>query len=239
MHTEPPSKHIVTMAIPILPSFSKLASTVDSRGWNWHWYHVVYLFLAWQTAQILWKFWWKAPSNVIIAAYPTPLGRFLTALHMVFDSGTLLEKAYESAGGKPFAIPMLDRWIIFVSNTETLKQLDREPEHVLSLQQALHESEVSRVVVGVLKNKLRSNIPLMSDTLRERVRKSMALEMSPPANEACEKNEWRQVRLMPVLLRIFTSVNLLPLVGEEQGVYGISPCLLSYSEADGGQSQPP
>ena len=43
------------------------------------------------------------------------------------------------AGGKPFAIPMLDRWIIFVSNTETLKQLDREPEHVLSLQQALHE----------------------------------------------------------------------------------------------------
>ncbi|EFE41066.1 hypothetical protein TRV_04195 [Trichophyton verrucosum HKI 0517] len=120
------------------------------------------------------------------------------------------------AGGKPFAIPMLDRWIIFVSNTETLKQLDREPEHVLSLQQALHESEVSRVVVGVLKNKLRSNIPLMSDTLRERVRKSMALEMSPPANEACEKNEWRQVRLMPVLLRIFTSVNLLPLVGEEQ-----------------------
>ncbi|EGD98143.1 hypothetical protein TESG_05529 [Trichophyton tonsurans CBS 112818] len=237
MHTEPPSKHIVTMAIPVLPSFSKLASTVDSQGWNWHWYHVVYLFLSWQTAQILWKFWWKAPSNVIIAAYPTPLGRFLTALHMVFDSGTLLEKAYESAGGKPFAIPMLDRWIIFVSNTETLKQLDREPEHVLSLQQALHElastgpilgphqvkienkgtqSEVSRVVVGVLKNKLRSNIPLMSDTLRERVRKSMTLEMSPPANEACEKNEWRQVRLMPVLLRIFTSVNLLPLVGEEQ-----------------------
>ncbi|EZF76664.1 hypothetical protein H105_02018 [Trichophyton soudanense CBS 452.61] len=237
MHTEPPSKHIVTMAIPVLPPFSKLASTIDSRGWNWHWYHVVYLLLAWQTAQILWKFWWKAPSNVIIAAYPTPLGRFLTALHMVFDSGTLLEKAYESAGGKPFAIPMLDRWIIFVSNTETLKQLDREPEHVLSLQQALHElastgpilgphqvkienkgtqSEVSRVVVGVLKNKLRSNIPLMSDTLRERVRKSMALEMSPPANEACEKNEWRQVRLMPVLLRIFTSVNLLPLVGDEQ-----------------------
>ncbi|EFQ99667.1 hypothetical protein MGYG_02680 [Nannizzia gypsea CBS 118893] len=228
------------MAIPVLPSFSKLASTIDYRSWNWHWYHVVYLFLAWQVAQILWKFWWKAPSNVIIAAYPTPLGRFLTALHMVYASGTLLEKAYESSGGKPFAIPMLDRWIIFVSNTDTLKQLDREPEHVLSLQQALHElastgpilgphqvkienkgtqSEVSRVVVGVLKNKLRSNIPLMSDTLRERVKSSMAMEMSPPTNEACEKNEWRPVRLMPVLLRIFTSVNLLPLVGEEQGVY--------------------
>ncbi|KAM5472032.1 hypothetical protein MferCBS49748_001480 [Microsporum ferrugineum] len=132
---------------------------------------------------------------------------------------------------------MLDRWIVFVSNQDTLKQLDREPEHVLSLQQALHElastgpilgphqvkienkgtqSEVSRVVVGVLKNKLRSNIPLMSDTLRERVRKAMTLEMSPLSDDACEKNEWRPVRLMPVLLRIFTSVNLLPLVGEEQ-----------------------
>ncbi|EEQ32771.1 conserved hypothetical protein [Microsporum canis CBS 113480] len=165
------------MVIPVLPSFSKLASAIDSRGWSWHWYYIVYLLLAWQTVQILWKFWWKAP-------------------------------------GKPFAIPMLDRWIVFVSNQDTLKQLDREPEHVLSLQQALHEtllkeyslncdvrqlastgpilgphqvkienkgtqSEVSRVVVGVLKNKLRSNIPLMSDTLRERVRKAMTLEMSP------------------------------------------------------------
>lgn len=44
---------------------------------------------------------------------------------------------------------------------------------------------------------------------------------------------------MPVLLRIFTSVNLLPLVGEEQGVYCITLCLLPYSEADRGQSEPP
>lgn len=34
---------------------------------------------------------------------------------------------------------MTDRWIIFVSDRDQIKQLDSEPESVLSMEKALHE----------------------------------------------------------------------------------------------------
>ena len=43
------------------------------------------------------------------------------------------------ASGKPFAIPMIDRWIVFMTDREQLARLDREPESVLSTEEALHE----------------------------------------------------------------------------------------------------
>ncbi len=41
------------------------------------------------------------------------------------------------------------------------------------------KSESFRVTVGVLKNKLRSSIPGMSDTLKMRIQEAIALEMAP------------------------------------------------------------
>lgn len=194
--------------------------------------------MAWQAAAVLWSFWWKAPSNITIAAYPTPLGRWLTALRMIVDSETLLQNAYNSSNGKPFAIPMTDRWIVFVSDRDQLKRLECEPESVLSSEEALHElaltesilghhqvapehkgpkSEAFRVTVGVLKNKLRSNIPGMSSTLKMRIQEAIAIEMAP-LEDKLKKNqgEWRKVRLMPALLRSFNRVNLFAFVGEGQ-----------------------
>lgn len=34
---------------------------------------------------------------------------------------------------------MTDRWIVFVSDREQVKQLESEPESVLSMEEALHE----------------------------------------------------------------------------------------------------
>ena len=42
-----------------LPPIS--GSLVGSHVFQWHWYYVVYLFLAWQLAVVFWSFWWKAP----------------------------------------------------------------------------------------------------------------------------------------------------------------------------------
>ncbi len=47
------------------------------------------------------------------------------------------------------------------------------------------KSESFRVTVGVLKNKLRSNVPVMSNALRMRIRASVALEVAP-SNGMCE-----------------------------------------------------
>lgn len=117
---------------------------------------------------------------------------------------------------------MTDRWIIFVSDRVGLKQLESEPETVLSMEQALHEvcshgptslqfsivrislkkrqlaftepilgylqvppehkgpkSEAFRVMIGVLKNKLRSNIPAMGSAFRARVAQAIAMEVAP------------------------------------------------------------
>ena len=108
-------EHSVLMVPMALPSISSLSFITVSCGWHWHWYYFVYLLLAWQTTNIFWKFSWKAPvqltwtshrqsvfaltlcqSNITIAAYPTPFGRWLTAFCMVFNSETLLQKAYDS-----------------------------------------------------------------------------------------------------------------------------------------------
>lgn len=93
-------------------------------------------------------------------------------------------------------------------------------------------------MVGVLKNKLRSNVPSMSHTFQMRIEKAVALKVTPsngmhawrrkfaagvPAltyrldqyNQ--KETEWTMVRLMPALLRIFTRVNLLAFIGEDQG----------------------
>ena len=58
---------------------------------------------------------------------------------MLVDSETLVQRAYDSANGKAFAIPMTDRWIVFVSDRDEVKRLENEPESVLSMEEALHE----------------------------------------------------------------------------------------------------
>ncbi|CAG8950411.1 hypothetical protein HYFRA_00006904 [Hymenoscyphus fraxineus] len=205
--------------------------------WTWHWYYVFYFLFVYQLGAILWRFWWKAPSNVIIAAYPTILGRWLTALHMIVDAESLLHNAYKSSNGKPFAIPMIDRWIIFVTNKEELKQLESEPESLLSMEHALNElgftnlvlgpfalipekdkikSENFRVMIGVLKNKLRSNLPDMTNSFRLRINESIDLEYEN-GTRLNSHEEWRKIRLMPAFLRIFTRVNITTFLGEEQG----------------------
>jgi hypothetical protein len=181
---------------------------------------------------------------------------------------------------------MTDRWIVFVTDRNQLKQLECEPEVVLSMEEALHEvltpksrptvlqqhkdfadtqqlaftepilghlqvppehkgakSEAFRVMIGVLKNKLRSNIPAMSSAFQMRIREAVALEVAPPKGTFVHRKalwplqslklthefagpdqyeqdhgDWQKVRLMPALLRIFTRVNLMAFIGEDQGM---------------------
>lgn len=117
---------------------------------------------------------------------------------------------------------MTDRWIIFVLDRDGIKQLEREPETVLSMEQALHEvwsrshiypqlssvgtllnknqlaftepilghfqvppehkgpkSEAFRVMIGGLKNKLRSNVPAMGSAFQNRIAQAIAMEVAP------------------------------------------------------------
>jgi hypothetical protein len=170
-------------------------------------------------------------TGVLIAAYPTPLGHYLTALRMIFQSETLLQRAYDRAAGQPFAIPMTDRWIVYVSDRAQLRALEAEPETVLSMEQALHElaftgpilghlqvkpehkgpkSEGFRVMIGVLKNKLRSNIPGMSSGFRTAIVDAFAKEVEDGKRD---DEGWSEMLLMPCLLRIFTRVNLVAFLG--------------------------
>lgn len=230
------SEHFAPMTSTLLPRNPKLF--IVTASFCWHWHYIVYGLVAWQAMDILWNYWWKAPSNIFIASYPTPLGRWLTALRMIIDPDRLLRKAYDSSKGMPFAIPMTDRWIIFVTELDQLQQLECESQSTLSQEDALHElaftrsllsqhqvppehkgpkSEAFRVTVGVLKNNLRSNIPAMSHDIRTRVREAVDLEVAPQSGKAKQnQDKWQKIRLMPALLHIFTRVNLMVFIGEEQ-----------------------
>ncbi|PQE16361.1 cytochrome P450 protein [Rutstroemia sp. NJR-2017a WRK4] len=83
------------------------------------------------------------------------------------------------------------------------------------------KSEAFRIMIGVLKNKLRSNVPAMSKNFQHRIKEAIDLEVAPLTDKKfkTDEREWRKVRLMPALLRIFTRVNLLVFIGEEQGTY--------------------
>ena len=101
---------------PVAPKAlpSGLSSTIDVtlyHAWHLRWSYFIYLFAAWQIATIHWRYWWKAPSDIIIAAYPTPLGRWLTALRMIVDSERLLQDAYDSVGARQFRIVAIKRLI--------------------------------------------------------------------------------------------------------------------------------
>jgi hypothetical protein len=170
----------------------------------------------------------------MIAAHPTSLGHYLTALEMIFDSETLLQRAYDQSNGQPFAIPMTDRWMVYVSDRAQLKTRESEPETVLSMEQALHElaftgpilghlqvkpehkgpkSEGFRVMIGVLKNKLRSHIPAMSASFRTSIVDAFVKEA---AESKTDSEGWSEILVMPSLLRVFTRVNLLAFLGTEQ-----------------------
>ncbi|KAH3919011.1 hypothetical protein HBH56_027670 [Parastagonospora nodorum] len=234
LHLQAPADKFVAVAPFLLPPVQSLSHSNLFSSWTWHWAYLVYALLLWQITYILHTFWWKAPTGVIIAAHPTVLGRYFTALQMIFDSETLLQRAYDSSNGQPFAIPMTDRWIVYVSDHAQLKTLESEPETVLSMEQALHElaftgpilghlqvkpehkgpkSEGFRVMIGVLKNKLRSNIPVMSAAFRKSIEDAFTKEV-----EDSKKNEdgWSEILMMPSLLRVFTRVNLLAFLGEDQ-----------------------
>jgi hypothetical protein len=43
-----------------------------------------------------------------------------------------------------FAVPMFDRWIVCVSDQEHLKELEKEPETLLSRERALREVRFHR-----------------------------------------------------------------------------------------------
>ncbi|KAL6714316.1 hypothetical protein ACLMJK_007739 [Lecanora helva] len=132
---------------------------------------------------------------------------------------------------------MTDRWIVFVSSREQLQKLQHESDSVLSSEDALHElaftdsilgrhqvppehkgpqSEAFRVTVGVTKNNLRSNVSAMSGAFQKRITEAVALEIAPRDVHEQGRGEWREVRLMPALLRIFTRVNLLAFFDEDQ-----------------------
>ena len=84
-------------------------------------------------------------------------------------------------------------------------------------------------MLGILKDKLRSNIPAMSDAFRSRIEEAIASEMKCTNSKCLRKEvcrledafEYRtqeildqivmsgKISLMPALLRIFTRVNLL------------------------------
>ena len=79
---------------------------------------------------------------------------------MLVDSETLVQRAYDSANGKAFAIPMTDRWIVFVSDRDQVKLLENEPESVLSMEEALHEvwsPDLVRRIYGVTATLLKHN----------------------------------------------------------------------------------
>jgi hypothetical protein len=43
---------------------------------------------------------------------------------------------------------MLDHWIVFVTNRDELKQIEQEPESLLSMEKALHEVRVAPPTVS-------------------------------------------------------------------------------------------
>jgi len=55
------SEQSVLVIFSRLSSISSLSFANPSHDWYWHWYYAFYALLAWQTAALLWKFWWKAP----------------------------------------------------------------------------------------------------------------------------------------------------------------------------------
>ena len=129
---------------------------------------------------------------------------------------------------------MTDRWIVYFSDRTQLKHLESEQETVLSMEQALHElaftspilghlqvapehkgpkSEGFRVMVGVLKNKLRSNVPKMSTAFRNSITDAVRKEVD---EGKVNEDGWSELLMMPSLLKVFTRVNLLAFLGEEQ-----------------------
>ncbi|PVH97347.1 cytochrome P450 [Periconia macrospinosa] len=200
-------------------------------------HYIIMFMILWQSASILWRFWWKIPTGVKIVAYPTVLGRWLTALRMSFNSDEFIQRAYDQANGQPFAIPLTDRWIVYVSDANQIKKLDLEPDSVLSREQGLHEfgwtqqtlghlrlppdtsgpkSENFRVVNGVLKNKLRTELPALREHFKSIFKTALRSEFGISKTAQSDQIEWSRCWLMPTLFRIITRMNLSILVGEEQ-----------------------
>ncbi|KAL8937601.1 MAG: hypothetical protein Q9216_004341 [Gyalolechia sp. 2 TL-2023] len=144
-----------------------------------------------------------------------------------------LVKLMQQSGGKPFAIPMIDRYIVFVADRKQAEQLEHESPYNLSMEEALHELAFTEPIlsnhkisperngsvgIGVLKRKLRSHIPVMSEAFQARVEEAVALEMKssdtsrpsgqPEVYENMMRFFWDCARAFPVLN--FTPTFLLP-----------------------------
>ncbi|KAL8882590.1 MAG: hypothetical protein Q9198_000434 [Flavoplaca austrocitrina] len=128
---------------------------------------------------------------------------------------------------------MLDRYIVFVANRQQAERLEHESPSNLSMEEALHELAFTEPIlsshrisperngsvgVGVLKRKLRSHIPAMSEALQARVEGAVASEMGAPEHsKRADRPEvyenmmaffWDCAKAFPILN--FTPTFLLP-----------------------------
>jgi hypothetical protein len=65
LHAQASNDKVIAIAPLVLPSLRQLKHVSFFWSSSWQWMYLVYGVLAWQTAYILYTFWWKAPvSNI-------------------------------------------------------------------------------------------------------------------------------------------------------------------------------
>ncbi|KAI0640040.1 cytochrome P450 [Trametes polyzona] len=136
-----------------------------------------------------------------------PLLSYIGAHKFVRNGRKVVEEGYQKYYGRPFKVPMWDRWVVFVSGGDMIEDIRRRPDDEMSFQESVEDT----MQLGhILEPSIMGN-PYHIDLIRERLTRTLPVVMPDVVDEVMSAvpqqipattDDWVEVNLMGVVLQM-------------------------------------
>ncbi|KAH8654976.1 cytochrome P450 [Tricladium varicosporioides] len=190
-------------------------------------FYVIMLWIVLKIGNTILVEQYHRPNQVSLGCSRTLLGRWLTILKCSFDTPSIVSEGFRKAQGKAFAVPTLNNYHVYLSNSDHIKELNNAPAKQLSFNGVLADVVFPKYTmhgysynpedpqnswsVATLKSGLRSNLPVM----RKDLQRLLELNFDREIQGKPSADGWIKISPSSVVHRVLCSLNTHMILGEE------------------------
>ncbi|OJT14393.1 Ent-kaurene oxidase [Trametes pubescens] len=148
-----------------------------------------------------------------------PLLSYIGARKFVHRGKDIIREGYQKHYGKAFKVPMLDKWMVFVSGPEVLDDIRRRPDEEVSFAESVEDDMQLRHIIDrdAVEN------PYHVDMIREKLTRSLPvvlphvideLQLAVPEHIPAVSGEWTEVNVLDAFRQIIARASSRVFVGQ-------------------------
>nr|BED42929.1 cytochrome P450 monooxygenase [Trametes versicolor] len=148
-----------------------------------------------------------------------PLLSYIGARKFVDQAKDVVGEGYRKHYGKPFKVPMMDRWMVFLSGPEVLDDIRRRPDEEVSFSESVEDDmQLMHIIdrnaienpyhVAMIRDKLTRALPaVLPDVVDE-------LRLAVPEHIPAVSGEWTEVNVLGAFQQIIARASSRVFVGQ-------------------------